>query len=37
MSGDFNGHVGSDNGGFGEVHRGFAVGQLNDRGIRLLD
>ena len=37
VSGDFNGHVGSDNGGFGEVHCGFAVGQLNDRGIRLSD
>ena len=37
VSGDFNGHVGSDNGGFGEVHCDFAVGQLNDRGIRLLD
>ena len=36
--GDFNGHVGSDNmGGFGEVHGGFGIGQINDRGIRLLD
>ena len=34
---DFNGHVGSDMGGFGEVHRGFRTGQINDGGIRLLD
>ena len=35
--GDFNGHVGSDMGGFGEVHGGFETGQINDGGIRLLD
>ena len=26
MGGDFNGHVGSDMGGFGEVHGGFGIG-----------
>ena len=34
---DFNGHVGSDMGGFGEVNGGFGIGQINDGGIRLLD
>ena len=37
VGGDFNGHVGSDVGGFGEVHGGFGIGQINDEGIRLLD
>ena len=37
VGGDFNGHVGSDMGGFGEVHAGFGIGQINDEGIRLLD
>ena len=37
VGGDFNVHVGSDMGGFGEVHGGFAIGQINDRGIRLFD
>ena len=37
VGGDFNGHVGSDMVGFGEVHRGFGIGQINDGGIRLLD
>ena len=37
VSGDFNGHVGSDMGGFGELHGGFGIGQINDGGIRLLD
>ena len=36
VAGDFNDHVGSDLGGFGEVHRGFGTGQINDGGIRLL-
>ena len=36
VGGDFNGHVGSDVGGFGEVHGGFGIGQINDGGIRLL-
>ena len=35
--GDFNGHVGSYMDGFGEVHGGFEIGQINDGGIRLLD
>ena len=26
VGGDFNGHIGSDMGGFGEVHRGFGIG-----------
>ena len=26
-----------DMGGFGEVHRGFGIGQINDGGIMLLD
>ena len=30
VGGDFNGHVGSDMGGFGEVHGGFGIGQIND-------
>ena len=37
VSGDFNGHAGSDMGGFGEVHGGLGIGQINDGGIRLLD
>ena len=37
VGGDFNGYVGGDMGGFGEVHRGFGIGQMNDGGIRLLD
>ena len=36
MGGGFNYHVGSDMGGFGEVHGGFGIGQINDGGIRLL-
>ena len=35
--GDFNDHVGSDMGGFGEVHGSFGIAQINDGGIRLLD
>ena len=34
---DFNGHVGSDMGGLGEVYGGLGIGQVNDGGIRLLD
>ena len=34
---DFNDHVGSDVGGFGEVHGDFGIGQINNGGIRLLD
>ena len=37
VGGDFNGHFGSDMGGFGEAHGGFGIGQINDGGIRLLD
>ena len=37
VGGDFNGHVGSDMGGFGEVHGGFGIGQINDVRIRLFD
>ena len=37
VSGDFNGHYGSNIGGFGEAHCGFGSGQINDRRIRLLD
>ena len=37
VGGDFNGHVGSDMDGFGEVHEGFGIGQISDGGIRLLD
>ena len=37
VDGDFNDHVGSDMGGFGEVHGGFGMGQINNIGIRLLD
>ena len=37
VGGDFNGHVGSDIGGFGEVHRGFGIAKINDGAIRLLD
>ena len=37
VGGDFNGHVGNDMGGFGEVHRGFGIGQTNDGGIRSFN
>ena len=37
VGGDCNGHVGSDMSGFGEVHGGLEIGQINDGGIRLLD
>ena len=37
MGGDFNGHVGSDVGSFGEVYRGFRIEQINDGRIRFLD
>ena len=37
MVGDFHGHVGSGMGGFGEIHGGFRIGQINDGRIRLLD
>ena len=34
MCSDFNGDVGSDMGGFGVVHGGFWIVQINDGGIR---
>ena len=34
---DFNGHVGSNMGGFGELHGSFGFGQIYDGGIRFLD
>ena len=34
VGGDINDHVGSDMRGFGEVHGGFGIGQINDGGIR---
>ena len=37
VGGNFNDHIGSDKGGFGEVHGGFGIGQINDIGIKLLD
>ena len=37
VGGDFIGHVGSDMGGFGEVHGGFGIRQVNNGGYRLLD
>ena len=37
VGGDFIGHVGSDIGGFGEVHGGFGIRQINDEGSRLSD
>ena len=37
VSGDFNDHVGSDMGGFGEVHGGFGIEKINDGVIKLLD
>ena len=37
VGGSFNGHVGSDMGGFGEVYGCFGIGQINDGRIRLFD
>ena len=37
VGGDFNDHVGSDMGSFGEVDGGLGIGQINDGGIRLLN
>ncbi|XP_075087656.1 uncharacterized protein LOC142169658 [Nicotiana tabacum] len=34
---DFNGHIGSTAGGYGEVHGGFGFGDRNARGTSLLD
>ena len=37
VGGYFNGNVGSDMGGFGEVQGRFGIRQINDGGIRFLD
>ena len=37
VRGNFNGHVGSDMGGFGKAHGGFGIGQIDNGEIRLLD
>ena len=37
VEGDFNGHFGSDMGGFGELHGSFRIRQINNGGIRLSD
>ncbi|XP_070057406.1 uncharacterized protein [Nicotiana tomentosiformis] len=34
---DFNGHIGSTAGGYGEVHGGFGFGERNGGGTSLLD
>ena len=36
VCGDFDGHVGSDMGGFGGVYEGLRIMQINDGGVRLL-
>ena len=37
VGGDFNVHVCSYMGGFGDVYGGFEIDKINDEGIRLLD
>ncbi|XP_019262915.1 PREDICTED: craniofacial development protein 2-like [Nicotiana attenuata] len=37
IGGDFNGHIGSTVGGYGEVHGGFGFGERNGGGTSLLD
>uniref|UniRef100_A0A1S4B021 Craniofacial development protein 2-like n=1 Tax=Nicotiana tabacum TaxID=4097 RepID=A0A1S4B021_TOBAC len=37
IGGDFNGHIGADAGGYGEVHGGFGFGARNGGGTSLLD
>ena len=37
VSDDFNNHVGRDKSGFGEVHGGLGIRQINEGGIRFLD
>ncbi|XP_019226427.1 PREDICTED: uncharacterized protein LOC109207881 [Nicotiana attenuata] len=37
IGGDFNGHIGSTVGGYGEVHGGFDFGERNGGGTLLLD
>ena len=36
VRGDFDGHVGSDMGGFGGVYEGLRIVQISDGGVRLL-
>ena len=36
VEGNFNGYAGCDMGILGEVHRGFGIGQINDRVVRLM-
>ncbi|XP_070050699.1 uncharacterized protein [Nicotiana tomentosiformis] len=37
IGGNFNGHIGSTAGGYGEVHGGFSFGERNVGGTSLLD
>uniref|UniRef100_A0A1S4AQE6 Craniofacial development protein 2-like n=1 Tax=Nicotiana tabacum TaxID=4097 RepID=A0A1S4AQE6_TOBAC len=37
IGGDFNGHIGSTVGDYGEVHGGFSFGERNGGGTSLLD
>nr|XP_016447224.1 PREDICTED: craniofacial development protein 2-like [Nicotiana tabacum] len=37
IGGDFNGHIGSTTGGYGEVHGGFGFWERNRGGTSLLD
>nr|XP_016453341.1 PREDICTED: uncharacterized protein LOC107777724 [Nicotiana tabacum] len=37
VGGNFNGHIGSSDGGYGEVHGGFDFGVRNGDGTSLLD
>ncbi|XP_009762308.2 uncharacterized protein [Nicotiana sylvestris] len=37
IEGDFNGHIGSSDGGYGEVHGGFGFGDRNSGVTSLLD
>ncbi|XP_070055234.1 uncharacterized protein [Nicotiana tomentosiformis] len=37
IGGDFNGHIGSTTGGYGEVHGGFDFGERNEGGTSLLN
>ena len=37
IGGDFNGHIGSAAGSYGEVHGGFGLGDRNGGGTSLLD
>ena len=36
VGGDFNGHIGSDMGGFGEVQEDFGIGKINDGVIKIV-